>query len=488
MTANGPRKIQDRAAQRQAIAEVVARYEREGIDDHAMVAEVGRLNKETFDPPMGHFDLFRLMHAVHEEVLDAEDATGDDYAVGEAEATSWAPVDLSAVLAGGQPDERPTLLERSDGVALIYRKRLHSLVGEPESTKGWLALAAAAERVRAGGPVVYIDFEDSAANIAARLLALQLEPELIGKWFHYVRPDEPVSEDALETLLALESALVILDGVTEALALEGLDLASNQDVAEFFKRCARPFARAGAAVVLVDHVVKDKESRGRYAIGAQHKLAGVDVAYSVELLEPFGRGRAGKARLVVKKDRPGHIRGHADEHGTAAVAHLDSAADGTVRVTLTPADTSERNETFRPTNLMEKVSRALEQEPGLTRNAIRTAVGGSTRYVDLARELLVAEGHVEVRREGQAHLHFAVSPYREDHDRDSGTQSGLNQDPVPVLATGTPGPTPLRGVAVPVPVTGAVEDTNRDSTLMPPELATSHRSGASPYDPFLDAA
>ena len=51
-----------------------------------------------------------------------------------------------------------------------------------------------------------------------------------------------------------------------------------------YRSSIRPIAAAGAAVVLIDHVAKDKEKRGRYAIGAQHKLAGVAVAYGIEVL------------------------------------------------------------------------------------------------------------------------------------------------------------------------------------------------------------
>ena len=50
-------------------------------------------------------------------------------------------------------------------------------------------------------------------------------------------------------------------------------------------------------MLLVDHVTKSKDDRGRYAIGAQAKLAGIDgAAYSVKMVSPFGRGRTGRAR------------------------------------------------------------------------------------------------------------------------------------------------------------------------------------------------
>ncbi len=41
------------------------------------------------------------------------------------ESSSWAPVDLEAILDGDQVDEPPELLARTDGVAIFYRGRSH---------------------------------------------------------------------------------------------------------------------------------------------------------------------------------------------------------------------------------------------------------------------------------------------------------------------------------------------------------------------------
>ena len=245
---------------------------------------------------------------------------------------------------------------------------MHAGFGEPEACKGWLALAASDEVLDSGGRVVYVDFEDSAASVVSRLVALGVEPDAIRDRFVYVRPDEPLEDAGRADLEAAANGaqLAVLDGVTEALSLHGLDLASNSDVAAWLDLLPRPLARAGAAVLMIDHVVKDRENRGRYAIGAQHKLAGVDCAYSVSVIEPFGRGRDGRVKVTVTKDRPGHVRSFADE-GRVAEARLCSHDDGSVTVTL---EAPEGAAAFRPTTLMERVSRAVEDEPGsaLTRS------------------------------------------------------------------------------------------------------------------------
>jgi Arc/MetJ family transcription regulator len=72
---------------------------------------------------------------------------------------------------------------------------------------------------------------------------------------------------------------------------------------------------------------------------------------------------------------------------------------------------------FRPTTLMERVSRYLEDESGATLRTVRTDVSGKAAYVDQALRVLVAEGFVSQRADGQARRHYVVNMFREEHDR-----------------------------------------------------------------------
>lgn len=331
-------------------------------------------------------------------------------------ATSWAPVDLAPVLAGDNLDPPPTLLARTDGPCLLYPERVTLTMGEPEACKGWFVTHACSGVLAEGGIVAYVDFEDSANAIVARLLALGTSPEAIASRLLYVRPDEPLtlkgpSRAAFDSIVAAAPTIAIFDGLTEALALHGLDLLSNTDIATWRKLAPRPLAQTGSAVVEIDHVMKNRENRGRYAIGAQHKLAGADVAYALDVIEPFGRGRQGKVKITVAKDRPGHVRAHQADGGRIALMVLDSHDDGGVTVTLNPPE--HMGEAFRPTYLMERLSRAIEEQPGLSKRGLREAVKGKNPAKDLALEILVAEGYVAARREGIADRHYSSNPYRE---------------------------------------------------------------------------
>jgi hypothetical protein len=376
--------------------------------------------------------------------------------------TSWAPVDLGPILDGTEPDPPPSILTRTDGRALLYPGRVHALFGEPEACKGWLALAATAEVLKAGERVLYVDFEDTPASIAGRLKALGVPLDAIRERFVYVRPDEPLGNTGGADLdaAAVGVSLAVLDGITEALTMHGLDLASNTDVAAWLELLPRPLARTGAAVLTIDHVVKDRENRGRYAIGAQHKLAGVDCAYSAQVIEPFGRGRDGRVKVTVTKDRPGHVRSFAEE-GRAAEVRLCSHDDGTVTVTLV---SPEAGGAFRPTWIMERVSRAVEDEPGIGTNAIKRTVKKKAKFVQDAIALLVEEGFIDQRKDGtgKAARHYSVKPFRDDET--NRVPPSPDRFPEPVGDTGSPVPHPVGGTGPGTGIDGLAEITDRVPT------------------------
>ncbi len=194
--------------------------------------------------------------------------------------------------------------------------------------------------------------------------------------------------------------------------------------------------RTGAAVVLVDHVTKSTEGRGRFAIGAQAKMAALDgAAYSVEVAEPLGRGLRGAVRLWIGKDREGAVRPFCgrfragDRTQLAATVVIDSTSGQIVSEVLPPEELvgSERKP-FRPTYLMEQISKALESNRvPVNRNALVKRpdfVTGKAEHKQTALRLLVDEGYVETQPgPNNALLHTSLRPYREADDpvQDQGT-------------------------------------------------------------------
>jgi hypothetical protein len=341
-----------------------------------------------------------------EEALSGDDVPSSD-------GSSWAPVDLRAALAGGSSEPPPTLLQRTDDVCLLYRGKLHLVYGEPEVGKGWLALYAVAQCLLAGERVMYIDFEADELQIVSRLRELGVPAKTILRRFTYVRPYEALTDDAwgaLEGVLDPVPGLVVVDGVTEALTYQGLDLEGNTHTARWFALLPRRLALLGAAVIVIDHVVKDKEKRGRYAIGAQQKLAGADVGLSLEMQESLGRGREGSVRLLVTKDRPGHVR----PHGQSVKPNVDWIADmvvssrkGRVEIELRPPHERLRLGADPNHRVVRALAALMVQGPYPTNlRTLRTHLKGmANAEKGAAIRSAVSEGYVAVEKVKGKSLH-----------------------------------------------------------------------------------
>jgi hypothetical protein len=370
----------------------------------------------------------RQLHAAARQVADAAWA-GDDPTVGlvrlldlaaaDPTVSHVAPVDLGPILDGSPPEIAPTIWARTDGRPLIYPGRLTSIQTEPSVGKTWLALAICAEQLQAGRTVVYIDVEADAATIIERLRALQVSDEQIRHQCVYLRPDQPFGPADRLALIQLvrqrQASVVVIDTLAAILAMHGLDEDRTPQVLQFLVPVCRPLAREGAAVVLLDHVVKNREERGRWARGASGKLGEVDAAWTVQTLQSFSRSRSGHVRLKIAKDRYGALGNEGD---VAADVIVEVGNQGrTVTITASPPSDATVWEYRTPTAAMQAVSEFLEGLGGVpvSQTRIETAVSFKRDTVRRAIAALIRSGHLKVvpgRR--NSFLHHLVVPYRAD--------------------------------------------------------------------------
>ena len=347
---------------------------------------------------------------------------------------TWAPVDLGPILDGTREDVRPTLLPRSDGVCLVYPGLTHSFHGESESGKSLVLQLEAVRLLALGERVLFVDFESDAASVVGRLVEFGADPDTVRRRFVYVRPEVRPDASARELrawldVLGGRFALAIVDGVTDALGVFGYSTKDNDDVSAWARELPRRIAdRTGAAVVVVDHVTKDADSRGRFAIGGQAKLSGLTgAAYTVEVRQPLGRGLRGVIVLRVGKDRPGYVRGHAgpmrasDRTQEVARVVVDSTKAAPV-VAVEPwqghaSDPDAPARPWRPTAIMESLSRALEgTDKPLSFRALDGAVQGKAEHKRTALAELDGGGFITITASGSANLHASVKPYRQAAD------------------------------------------------------------------------
>lgn len=344
--------------------------------------------------------------------------------------------DVTALLEGDLETEEPDFLRRNDGRALFYAGKMHVLQAEPSSGKSWLALLASLEVLNLGGAVLYLDYEDTSTGILGRLLALGAEPAAVKERFAYVQPaggfGAPERVELDRILARLNPDLVVIDGVAEALARDGLSEDKAADVVSWIEKLPRPMARTGAAVVMLDHLVKDREQQGRYARGSGAKLASVDGAsYLVKVTSAFSRHRSGTLKLIIAKDRPGGVGAIGE---TAAIASIEPKADGTrVLISLT-RDTGEvsRHDAWKPTVLMRKVSEELfSSSVPLTASALRNLVhSDKPKLVTEAISRLIVEGYVLEKKRGRSTILVPVKPY------DDGQSPPPPTEPPPELFEG----------------------------------------------------
>lgn len=316
--------------------------------------------------------------------------------------------------------DAPTLMQVTNGPCLLYSGKVHSFAGESGSAKSWLLLLACVQAIQNDQTVLYLDFEDSGGGIYQRLVDLGVPRTQAKAQLDYVGPREainPARWRRLSMRIQRRSyALCVLDGVTEAMTTHNLDLLDNADIARFLHLLPRRIAALGPAVAMIDHVSKNPDGR-RGAIGGQHKKAGIDgAAYLVEALEIFGRGKTGRSRVIVDgKDRSGYVNAAATKGGTVAYMELRSWPDRGVTYRLTAPT---EGETWEPTELMERVSKLLEEHPsGLNKNSIETMVKGKAEVIRTALDVLISKGYVKVERGARGSMvHTSARQYRKPID------------------------------------------------------------------------
>lgn len=190
----------------------------------------------------------------------------------------------------------------------------------------------------------------------------------------------------------------------------------------------QPLVTAGMAVVMLENIGHAIEARSR-AKGASAKQDRADLTFSCKL-------RAQPVGLIVTAHKVRTVRAPFNR-GDAWTFDRD-----TQRVEPYAGDNAQESEaTWRPTVLMERVSRAVEATPGITRTAIRNTVQGKAKTLGTALDLLIVEGYIEHGNGG----HISRRPFP-DPDGDTvpvrSPHSSAVPGPVPEAGEGSRSPVP----------------------------------------------
>ena len=301
----------------------------------------------------------------------------------------WEPTDLAAIITAGWEPVQPELLQRADGACLLYPQRINALYGESGSGKTWVAMCAAAQTITNGQRVLFLDFEDHPGSVTDRMRMLGCTNTQLINQFTYISPVMPYTDRAghyIEQLIITAGIhLCIIDSTGEAVSMDGINPNADEEIAAWFRRVPRRITRAGATVLLLDHVPKSNESNKRFAIGSQRKLAAIDGAsYRVDATTPPAKGMEGKLKLTVAKDRHGNY-----QHGST-VANITVADTQTgVHVTITDPNHTQ------PNAIMETISRVLGMGTTTQNRLLDACQPNPRRQVKDTLEEMIALGYVE---------------------------------------------------------------------------------------------
>ena len=332
-------------------------------------------------------------------------ASWDSWEQGRSKAEPPPFVDLRPFIENGCQPERPGIADVGLDACMLYAGRLNEIHGEPGTGKSNVAIAMCIAELNAGHLVLFIDPEDTPAGFTRRALQFGADPAHLIDRCRYLHNPTPEELGAAQCWARREGpALVILDGLAESMAAEGLVEDKAPDVLKFFRERLRPFAEeSGAAVLVSDHVAKNSEERGRWARGSGAKLGRYDgVSYKLALIEAYSPQHAGAVRLTIAKDRNGGVGRVGD-----AVAEVHFAPAESDRTTVSFRK-PEASGTFRPTTIMAKIVAHLKEHKEATKRELRSL--GKSQAVDLALGILAEEGGILLAQNGRKHVYSLPSP------------------------------------------------------------------------------
>ena len=194
--------------------------------------------------------------------------------------------------------------------------------------------------------------------------------------------------------------------MAECMAAAGKNEDKAEDVISFIREQVSPFSgKAGAAVLISDHVTKSWEDRGLWSRGSGAKMGRYDgVSYALSLIDAYGPGQAGSVLLTVAKDRNGGV----GVKGRPVVeVHFTPAENNRTLVTFQRPDI--QGEASKLSGIMGKIIKCLEDNNGtLPRTELRKL--GKSQTVDKGIEMLELGRRLIRSKEGKSHIFSLVSP------------------------------------------------------------------------------
>jgi AAA domain len=338
------------------------------------------------------------LRAEAEQILQTEVRTGPV-----AEALSPSRVDLVALIRSGIPE--PAYVRGCEG---WLRKGKRYLIFAPAgNVKSLGILVVCVGIVEAGGRVSILDLENGADEYARRLEAIidgdEARADACAQRLRYFQAPT-LALDWREADWAAAFAgddAVVIDSSRVALSSVGLSEDLNDDYSRFISRLITPLSWAGTTTVVLDN----SGHEGGHPRGASAKSDLNEVVFEFRVTRHCDTDETGEVVWQRRRTRFGGIP-----------ATLTQRLGGGVYELPRPSE-REVEDKFRPTLLMERVSRYVEEHPGCSQRAVREAGLGKREATAIyALGVLRDEGYVVNRGSESSHAYHSQIPYREEEN------------------------------------------------------------------------
>lgn len=194
--------------------------------------------------------------------------------------------------------------------SIIIENTVTVLFGQRGGGKTWTAATWAAQELRAGNHVVWLDFERQAQLMKRKLKTLDVKDHIAEELFHYSGGGLPPVDrlrDFVRSWAAQGRVLVVIDSFRDLLNAVVPDGNSNdgEAIAKVYSEFINPLHEGGGTLCLIDHEAK---SGGGSAFGSERKESAADYVLRVEQKIAFTHRVSGFAGITVTKDRYGIIQ------------------------------------------------------------------------------------------------------------------------------------------------------------------------------------
>lgn len=220
---------------------------------------------------------------------------------------------------------------RSDGLPLLYRSATNVLLGDPESGKTLIATACACDEIWSRGSILWIDLDHNGAHATLnrfRSFGIETDTLVNEQRFRLAIPDD--SDDVLALVADAtiwQPTLVVIDSMGELLPMFGANSNDSDDFTRVNRQVMASFAQTGAAVLVIDHLAKNSQSREYGGTGTAAKKRAVDGGFlRVSLIRAFAPSKGGIASLSIVKDRHGFLRANAGSGREPVVSVFEMSA------------------------------------------------------------------------------------------------------------------------------------------------------------------